>query len=83
MDIATTGSAVDFGDATGAATISSGMASSTRGVFKQGRVPSGGPFVDTMEPVSIPWYESGKEICSPCKNILEVNYGKYTYTCLS
>ena len=49
MDIATTGCAVDFGDATGAATFSSGMASSTRGVFKQGRVPSGGPFVDTME----------------------------------
>ena len=52
MDIATTGSAVDFGDATGAATFSSGMASSTRGVFKQGRVPSGGPFVDTMEYVT-------------------------------
>ena len=37
MDIATTGSAVDFGDATGASTFASGMASSTRGVFKQGR----------------------------------------------
>jgi|MDSZ01.2.fsa_nt_gb hypothetical protein len=49
MDIATLGSAVEFGDGSKANTFSSGMASSTRGVFKQGRVPSGGPFVDTME----------------------------------
>ena len=40
MDIATTGSAVDFGNASKAATFSSGMASATRGVFKQGRSPS-------------------------------------------
>ena len=40
MDIATTGSAVDFGDASKGATFSSGMASATRGVFKQGRSPS-------------------------------------------
>ena len=52
MDIATLGSAVDFGDGSKANTFSSGMASSTRGVFKQGRVPSGGPFVDTMEYVT-------------------------------
>ena len=52
MDIATLGSAVEFGDGSKANTFSSGMASSTRGVFKQGRVPSGGPFVDTMEYVT-------------------------------
>ena len=40
MDIATTGSAVDFGDASKKATFSSGMASATRGVFKQGRSPT-------------------------------------------
>ena len=40
MDIATTGSAVAFGDASKKATFSSGMASATRGVFKQGRSPT-------------------------------------------
>ena len=40
MDISTTGSAVDFGDASKKCTFSSGMASATRGVFKQGRSPS-------------------------------------------
>ena len=40
MDISTTGSAVDFGDASKDCTFSSGMASATRGVFKQGRSPS-------------------------------------------
>ena len=40
MEIATTGSAVDFGDASKASTFSCGMASPTRGVFKQGRSPS-------------------------------------------
>jgi len=40
IEIATTGSAVDFGDASKAATFSSGMASATRGVFKQGRSPT-------------------------------------------
>ena len=39
MDIATTGSAVDFGDSSKTNGFSSGMASSTRGVFKQGRSP--------------------------------------------
>ena len=40
MDIATTGSAVAFGDASKANTFASGMASATRGVFKQGRSPT-------------------------------------------
>ena len=52
IEIATTGSAVDFGDVSKANAFGSGMASATRGVFKQGRVPSGGPFVDTMEYVT-------------------------------
>ena len=46
IDIATTGSAVDFGDATDENDFGSGMASSTRGVFKQGRGSPG--YVDTM-----------------------------------
>ena len=37
MEIATTGSAVDFGDASDENDFGSGMASATRGVFKQGR----------------------------------------------
>ena len=37
IEIATAGSAVDFGDASDNAGFSSGMASPTRGVFKQGR----------------------------------------------
>ena len=37
MEISTAGSAVDFGDASDNAGFSSGMGSSTRGVFKQGR----------------------------------------------
>ena len=48
MDIATTGSAVDFGDASDANDFGSGMASSTRGVFKQGRDGSS-PYTRTME----------------------------------
>ena len=39
MEIATTGSAVDFGDSSKINGFASGMASSTRGVFKQGRSP--------------------------------------------
>ena len=46
MEIATTGSAVDFGDTVVKSGFSSGMASATRGVFKQGRSSSG--YVDTM-----------------------------------
>ena len=48
IDIATTGSAVDFGDASDANNFGSGMASSTRGVFKQGRDGSS-PYTTTME----------------------------------
>ena len=40
IEIATTGSAVDFGDASANSGFGSGMGSSTRGVFKQGRGPS-------------------------------------------
>ena len=40
IEIATTGSAVDFGDASANSGFASGMGSSTRGVFKQGRGPS-------------------------------------------
>ena len=39
IEIATTGSAVDFGDASAKSGFASGMGSSTRGVFKQGRGP--------------------------------------------
>jgi len=48
MEIATTGSAVDFGDASRTGGFSSGMASATRGVFKQGRNPSAS-YGDTLE----------------------------------
>ena len=48
MEIATTGSAVDFGDASDANDFGSGMASATRGVFKQGRDGSS-PYTTTME----------------------------------
>ena len=47
IEIATTGSAVDFGDASNENGFGSGMASSTRGVFKQGR--EGGSYTNTME----------------------------------
>ena len=47
IQIATLGSAIDFGDASKVNGFSSGMASSTRGVFKQGRgAPS---YTDTLE----------------------------------
>jgi len=47
MDIATTGSAVDFGNSSKLSGFSSGMGSPTRGVFKQGRgAPS---YTDTIE----------------------------------
>ena len=51
MEIATTGSAVDFGDASDENDFGSGMASATRGVFKQGRDGSS-PFTTTMEYVT-------------------------------
>ena len=51
MDIATTGTAVDFGDASRVNGFGSGMASSTRGVFKQGRHPSAG-YGDKLEYVT-------------------------------
>jgi len=51
MEIATTGSAVDFGDASDENNFGSGMASATRGVFKQGRDGSS-PFTTTMEYVT-------------------------------
>ena len=46
IEIATTGSAVDFGDASAKNGFGSGMGSSTRGVFKQGRGPG---FNSTLE----------------------------------
>ena len=46
IEIATTGSAVDFGDASANSGFASGMGSSTRGVFKQGRGPG---FSSTLE----------------------------------
>ena len=46
IEIATTGSAVDFGDASAKSGFASGMGSSTRGVFKQGRGPG---FSSTLE----------------------------------
>ena len=51
LEIATTGSAVDFGDASSENAFGSGMASSTRGVFKQGRDGSSS-YTNTMEFVS-------------------------------
>ena len=51
MEIATTGSAVDFGDASDENDFGSGMASATRGVFKQGRDGSS-PYTTTMEYVT-------------------------------
>ena len=47
MEISTAGSAVDFGDASDNNGFSSGMGSSTRGVFKQGRDSPG--FSSTIE----------------------------------
>ena len=47
MEISTAGSAVDFGDASDNNGFSSGMGSSTRGVFKQGRDSPG--FTNTIE----------------------------------
>ena len=46
VEIATIGDATDFGDLVDEAGFSSGMASATRGVFKQGRGSPG--YVDTM-----------------------------------
>ena len=46
LEISTTGSAIDFGDASGNSGFASGMASATRGVFKQGRGPG---FTNTIE----------------------------------
>ena len=46
IEISTSGSAVDFGDASKSNGFASGMASSTRGVFKQGRSPG---FTGIME----------------------------------
>ena len=48
LEIATIGSAVDFGDASSENAFGSGMASSTRGVFKQGR-DAGSSYTSTME----------------------------------
>ena len=47
IQIATLGSAIDFGDASNENGFGSGMASSTRGVFKQGR--EGSDYTNTME----------------------------------